>query len=144
MRTLAAIWIVVAAVVVACGHHANGNKNLDSGPGGGGDGNSSGDAGCGLTSCAAQNAQCGLIGDGCGGTINCGGCPMGESCGGGGTLFQCGSGAGSACTPRTCQQANAQCGVIGDGCGSTVDCGQCTPPLTCGGGGQANQCGGVF
>jgi hypothetical protein len=48
----------------------------------------------------------------------------------------------SMCTPRACRQANANCGIIGDGCGGTVDCGTCTPPATCGGGGVANQCGG--
>jgi hypothetical protein len=85
--------------------------------------------------------NCGLQGDGCGGTVDCGPCAMGQTCGGGGPGL-CGT--STSCTPQTCQQANAQCGVIGDGCGGTIDCGQCTPPLTCGGGGAANQCGGNF
>jgi hypothetical protein len=39
-------------------------------------------------------------------------------------------------------QAGANCGTIADGCGSTVDCGMCVSPQTCGGGGTANLCGG--
>ena len=34
-----------------------------------------------------------------------------------------------------------QCGTTGDGCGGTLDCGDCTPPLTCGGGGTTGVCG---
>lgn len=45
------------------------------------------------------------------------------------------------CTPRTCMQAGATCGPVADGCGSTINCGNCTPPATCGGGGTQNQCG---
>lgn len=32
------------------------------------------------------------------------------------------------CTPKTCQDANAKCGYVADGCGSVVDCGVCPPP----------------
>jgi hypothetical protein len=35
------------------------------------------------------------------------------------------------------------CGIAGDGCGRVVGCGTCTPPQSCGGGGQFNQCGGT-
>ncbi len=41
------------------------------------------------------------------------------------------------CTPWTCSQAGAVCGVITDGCGGMLDCGECTPedttcvPRTC-------------
>ncbi len=45
------------------------------------------------------------------------------------------------CVPRTCAQAGANCGPIGDGCGNIVECGACTAPDTCGGAGQANVCG---
>jgi hypothetical protein len=45
------------------------------------------------------------------------------------------------CVPRTCAQAGASCGPIGDGCGNIVDCGNCVLPDTCGGGGMANVCG---
>src|SRR5262249_7389564 len=29
------------------------------------------------------------------------------------------------CSPRTCTQANANCGPVGDGCGGILDCGTC-------------------
>ncbi|WP_394832482.1 carboxypeptidase-like regulatory domain-containing protein [Pendulispora rubella] len=46
------------------------------------------------------------------------------------------------CRPRTCVQAGATCGPVGDGCGGIIQCGDCTPPQTCGGGGTPSQCGG--
>ncbi|HEX9102297.1 MAG TPA: tryptophan synthase alpha chain, partial [Polyangia bacterium] len=63
--------------------------------------------------------------------------PAGQTCGGGGTPNQCGA---PSCTPTTCAAAGAQCGIIGNGCGGTVDCGACAPGTVCGGGG-ANKCG---
>ena len=33
------------------------------------------------------------------------------------------------------------CGGVSDGCGGTLNCGPCTPPQTCGGGGTSNVCG---
>lgn len=94
--------------------------------------------------CASQNATCGPIGDGCGGTIDCGTCNPPDTCGGGGTLFTCGSGGGSgsgSCTPRTCGQAGATCGVVSDGCGSvTASCGTCPTGEICGAT-MPNQCG---
>ena len=43
--------------------------------------------------------------------------------------------------PLTCAQQNAMCGPVGDGCGGQLDCGTCTPPDTCGGGGVQFVCG---
>lgn len=131
-------WIALAA----CGGH-HGNNGADA-PGTTGDATSDGSAGCGLTSCASQNATCGPIGDGCGGTLDCGTCMAPETCGGGGMLFTCGGGSGSGtCTPRTCADAGAECGVVADGCGTlTPDCGTCPQGQVCGGGGMANKCGG--
>src|SRR4051812_23694493 len=48
------------------------------------------------------------------------------------------SGPGSAqrcipCTPGTCPER--ACGLIPDECGGTLNCGSCTAPQTCGGGG---------
>jgi hypothetical protein len=40
------------------------------------------------------------------------------------------------CVPQTCQQQNAQCGSVTDGCNGTLNCGTCAAGLTC----QANQC----
>lgn len=41
----------------------------------------------------------------------------------------------------TCEEQGAECGVVPDGRGGDVDCGDCEPPLICGGGGQPNICG---
>ena len=92
--------------------------------------------------CAAINANCGELSDGCNGTVSCGTCTnAGETCGGGGTPFVCGKGGGT-CTPTTCTALNANCGMIGDGCGGTLNCGNCTVAGdTCGGGGVAGRCG---
>ena len=46
---------------------------------------------CTPLTCAGVGAQCGIIGNGCGSTIDCGPCPMGQSCGGGGIANQCGA-----------------------------------------------------
>ncbi len=45
------------------------------------------------------------------------------------------------CTPLTCAQIGANCGPAGDGCGGLVECGECTAPQTCGGGGVPSRCG---
>ncbi len=99
--------------------------------------------GCGLVTCQSASATCGLIGDGCGGTIDCGSCTSPATCGGGGVQFQCGGSSG--CTPITAAQAcsalGANCGEASDGCGSTVSCGSCAAGQTCGGGGTSFQCG---
>ncbi len=47
----------------------------------------------------------------------------------------------STCVPMTCDDIQASCGMIADGCGNMVDCGDCTLPETCGGGGETFQCG---
>ncbi len=94
---------------------------------------------CAPTTCSAAQAQCGAISDQCGSVLNCGSCPLGQSCGVNGAN-KCGT--GTPCMPRDCSQAGAQCGLVGDGCGAVLDCGPCTQPgFTCGGAGQANQCG---
>jgi hypothetical protein len=48
-----------------------------------------------------------------------------------------------SCTPKTCMQEGFNCGPEGDGCGNQLDCGPCTPPQTCGGGGMPGVCGGT-
>lgn len=45
------------------------------------------------------------------------------------------------CAPSTCEDVDATCGTISDGCGGTVECGDCESPEWCGGGGVDNQCG---
>jgi hypothetical protein len=123
-------------------------------PQGSGDGSSSlliGDAGgCSPKTCQDLGFNCGHNSDGCGGLIDCGGCPTGQTCGAGG-FSVCGdasmSGDGSmsdggtfACVPSTCQSLSYTCGKNGDGCGGILDCGTCSSPDRCGGGGFS-KCG---
>ncbi|MGA9656313.1 MAG: hypothetical protein WBV96_20620, partial [Polyangia bacterium] len=69
---------------------------------------------------------CGTVGDGCGGTLDCGTtCPTaGWTCG---TDNICKG--GPTCVPTTCDAPNGDhyCGTIGDGCGGTLDCGTTCP-----------------
>ena len=81
--------------------------------------------------------SCGFVADGCAGTIDCEtagfGCPVGETCGGGGTAFVCGSGA-SSCEPLAEVDACAgiECGSAPDGCGGPAyDCGTCGAGEAC-------------
>jgi hypothetical protein len=46
-----------------------------------------------------------------------------------------------ACVPITCGYLGLNCGTAGDGCGNTLNCGTCTAPATCGGGGASGVCG---
>jgi hypothetical protein len=66
--------------------------------------------------------MCGVIANGCGGSIDCGKCPP------------------PACVPTTCVAQNAACGSIGDGCGKLLDCGTCPKGQVCGID-APNQCG---
>jgi hypothetical protein len=69
---------------------------------------------------------CGTIGDGCGGTLNCGDdCPPGWTCEEG----IC-RGAPAICAGLSCTTPYnySYCGRIGDGCGRALDCGNCTTP----------------
>ncbi len=62
----------------------------------------------------------------------------------GGTIeLDGGLGDGSSCTKRTCAEAGADCGPVADGCGGLIECGTCTAPASCGGGGIASKCGGT-
>jgi hypothetical protein len=79
------------------------------------------------TSCPDHNADCGTIPDGCGGTINCGGCSLPQFCGGSGWPNICGG-----CMPTTCAAQGKNCGTISDGCGGKLTCGSCAKGLRCG------------
>src|SRR2546425_898027 len=101
---------------------------------------------------------CGLVGDGCGGntdcghcpagpagggeTIDCGDCPNGTTCGGDGVPGVCSQAANTSCMPLTCDTAGGgrYCGAIGNGCGKSIDCGDCPSGTVCGGAGVANVC----
>ena len=84
----------------------------------------------------------------CGGPTNCGtmcpdNCMAPQTCGGGGTQYVCG------CTPEEgatfCVRLGANCDNVtaNDNCGTqkTYNCGTCTSPQTCNGGGVQNVCG---
>lgn len=47
-----------------------------------------------------------------------------------------------ACVPGTCESLAKNCGPTPDGCGGTLACGSCPSNQLCGGGGEANVCGG--
>jgi hypothetical protein len=91
---------------------------------------------CTPMTCTEARSNCGEVPDGCGGVLDCGMCRAPETCGGFGTPNVCG------CTPMSCAERGADCGVI-DNCGEPLDCGTCTGPWTCGGGvgGRPNVCG---
>lgn len=92
---------------------------------------------CEPKTCAQIGANCGSAPDGCGGKIECGECPDGQFCGGGGTNV-CGM---DDCSPKSCVQTGAQCGWASDGCSMAIDCGGCAPPEACGGSAELNVCG---
>jgi hypothetical protein len=49
---------------------------------------------------------------------------------------------GACCAPDNAAAcAGKNCGTVTNNCGQPVDCGTCTSPQTCGGGGTANVCG---
>ena len=62
--------------------------------------------------------------------------PQGGGGGGGGGV----GGNGPTCKV-TCAQLGANCGPQGDGCGGMIDCGSCSAPDSCGGGGMPSVCG---
>jgi hypothetical protein len=93
---------------------------------------------CTPKTCTDQMIGCGPAGDGCGGVIDCGMCPAGQTCGGGGTPSQCGA---PSCTPVSCLDQGLSCGPAGDGCGNALNCGSCPMGQTCGGGGKPGLCG---
>jgi len=97
-----------------------------------------GDTSCKPKTCAEAGINCGPLGDGCGGLLDCGKCVEPEFCGGGGKPSVCGT---APCTKKTCAELGATCGLQGDGCGGLIDCGTCVAPATCGGGGVPNTCG---
>jgi hypothetical protein len=105
-----------------------------------------------IASCALAGVECGLTGNGCGGTIDCnaerGGCPAGQACGLGG-IGKCGT-VDTTCQPLTPAAACAgRCGLVSNGCGAEVaggliDCSlsaPCPSGQACGAGGVPNQCG---
>jgi hypothetical protein len=79
---------------------------------------------CTPATCVA--GQCGSHGDGCGGSIDCGGCTAPDTCGGGGTPGVCGT-----CTSQpTATTCAGTCGSVLDNCGREVEC-ACSGDLEC-------------
>jgi hypothetical protein len=100
---------------------------------------------CVPKTCTEVGVECGLAGDGCGGTLSCGKCGIGLQCGANGAYSKCVAATpigpdGGACVAKTCADyvaLNKDCGPQSDGCGGTLNCGTCTAPEFCGGGGPS-------
>jgi hypothetical protein len=71
-------------------------------------------ASCTPTTCSAQRVSCGSIGDGCGGTLDCGSCS--------GSRATC-TGGSCQCTGASCANLGESCGTWSNGCGGLVTCG---------------------
>jgi hypothetical protein len=68
-------------------------------------------------------------------------CRTNESCCSGVCVKETKKSFGTCCSPTTCAAEGANCGMIADGCGGTLNCGTCTLPQTCGCAGTPNVCG---
>jgi hypothetical protein len=98
--------------------------------------------------CSAMGMACGKVWLGCGATTqmtDCGGCAAGRVCNDAFNTCELQPvSAGGTCTPMTKAQACAgmgnQCGFVTDGCGKTVNCGDCPTGQECATGGVANRC----
>src|SRR5262245_47840134 len=60
-----------------------------------------------------------------------GGGSAGAGAGAGGASGASGLGGAASCTPRTCEQAGAECGAVSDGCGGVLACGTCAGGEVC-------------
>jgi hypothetical protein len=90
-------------------------------------------ANCTPLSCAIAGGgqYCGKIGDGCGGTLDCQGCSAPQTCGAY-VPGVCGTPVTSCTNRLNCKPMGGQyCGVVGDNCGSTIDCGTCDNGMAC-------------
>jgi hypothetical protein len=87
---------------------------------------------CVPTTCGALGADCGVRSNGCGGTLNCGGCGDGQFCSDSLCIDQpVTPPPPPACVPDTCQDLGTECGAWSDGCGGTLKCGGCGSTGTC-------------
>jgi hypothetical protein len=90
--------------------------------------------GCETSDAGAQGRYCGVIGDGCGRSLDCMACASGKVC----RNNLC---VDSTCQPRSCDAMGFHfCGTIGDGCGGVLTCGQCPAGSTCGAPSNPNVC----
>jgi hypothetical protein len=65
---------------------------------------------------------------------------LGTPCYDAGSIVMDGGPGMAICVPRTCADFGYDCGANSDGCGGVLDCGTCTAPQYCGGGGYS-RCG---
>ncbi len=99
-------------------------------------------AGCQCGSNGVQLDDGGSPGDGDSGVNDDGGVGDGGLDSDGGPVDPDG-GETPGCTRLTCAQLGFSCGPAGDGCGGLLQCGTCSAPQTCGGGGTSSVCGGT-
>jgi hypothetical protein len=85
---------------------------------------------CSPQTCAGIGQGCGPAPDGCGGTLQCGNCPVGYMCINGGCTPGSWGGV-PACQPKTCVDMGVQCGNTQDGCGHVIFCGNCAQGQAC-------------
>jgi hypothetical protein len=94
--------------------------------------NTGGGPSCTASTCGELKADCGFVTDPkCGGTIQCGTCPKGSSCGLGGPN-KCGVDGGQVCVvdpATTCAGRGYTCGQAADNCGNMLNCGSTTCPV---------------
>jgi hypothetical protein len=95
---------------------------------------------CVVGNCGAETKKCGNkcvptdVNNGCSDPARCTPCAGNEACGGASNTCQC--------VPIAQAVAcNGKCGAVANGCGGMHDCGGCTSPQTCGGGGVTSVCG---
>ena len=147
---------IAAGLIIACGSESStfdkGDDTEDGGPppgsfvtdppSTGGDGGPGQNTQCKPLTCADQGIECGPAGDGCGGIIpDCGKCGAGLRCGGPNAHSKCVSPSiGTACVPKTCVDLGVECGLAGDGCGGTLECGTCALGQQCGAVGNPSKC----
>jgi len=82
----------------------------------------------------SRGSYCGVIGDGCGRSLDCMGCASGKMC----KNSLC---IDNNCKPLTCDAMGFRfCGDIGDGCGGVLTCGTCPAGGTCGAAQNPNVC----
>ena len=99
-----------------------------------------------IASCGGDDSAGGLASGAAGSKADAGDASQGGSGASAGDASQGGSGTSAgaagqdACTPKTCLQLGAACGMVPDTCGGTISCGTCAAGQECGGGGP-NQCG---
>jgi hypothetical protein len=141
-----ALWVLAALVLAACARGSGdvpapvattrqdggpgSGLNLDALAGGRGVVDSDGDACAPIPGCTMLGGQyCGVIGDGCSGTLDCGACLSGLACVNGVCIDPIVADAGglTSCAVR----GGTYCGDIGDGAGGKLTCGACAGDQAC-------------